>query len=78
MTPRGPAPPGILIRIDLDDAAASLRQSPRRVRAGSGAVAIFDLIEENEFAPRGGASWSCITLVASPSPNARLVFDVPR
>jgi uncharacterized protein (UPF0262 family) len=60
-----------IVRIDLDD-AASLRQSAEAEQER--AVAIFDLIEENEFIPsidHPGPYHLCLAVVES-----RLVFDI--
>jgi uncharacterized protein (UPF0262 family) len=60
-----------IIRIDLED-AASLRQSPEAEQER--AVAIFDLIEENEVAPAvdHAGPYHLVLAVA----DARLVFDI--
>ena len=60
-----------IIRIDLED-AVSLRQSPEAEQER--AVAIFDLIEENEFAPAVDhpGPYHLVLAVA----DARLVFDI--
>lgn len=60
-----------IIRIDLDD-AASLRQSPEAEQER--AVAIFDLVEENSFAPaieHPGPYHVCLAIV-----DNRLIFDI--
>src|SRR5688572_32971231 len=60
-----------IVRIDLED-AASLRQSPEAEQER--AVAIFDLIEENEFAPavEHPGPYHLFLAVA----DNRLVFDI--
>jgi uncharacterized protein (UPF0262 family) len=66
-----PAPSRRVVRIDLED-AASLRQSAEAEQER--AVAIFDLIEENAFAPavEHPGPYHLVLAVA----DARLVFDI--